>query len=150
MKASNVRQMNSSAGTSHSQAGTQRMARVVQADDGHAVSVRFEDDGSVMPVAAHAGHLPALAAEDPVMVFPVEEGAIVAFALRRAGERPQQGFAVNRDGSLSVENDRAVTIRTAAAIVRLDADGRVQVDGREILSAADGRNRIQGTTIELN
>lgn len=148
MSSSNVRQIDA-ATPRRAQQGASQTARVLEAHDGHAVTVRF-DDGTVLPVVAHASHLPALAEDDPVMVFPQADGVIVAFALRRAGERPQQGFAVNPDGSLSVENDRAVTIRTARAVIRVEADGRVAVEGRDVRTAADGVNRIQGATIEIN
>jgi len=126
------------------------LATVTAAAQGEATQVHIQGMERALPVAAHASHVPALHPGDAVMVLPTDAGVIVALRLRAPGERPQQGFSVNTDGSLSVEGAGTIRISTAGAAIELRQDGRLCVDGKEIYAIADGLHRVQGARIELN
>lgn len=58
---------------------------------------------------------------------------------------------VEADGEkLVLEARREVTLRCGKASIHLTADGRVTIRGTQVLSRADGPNRVQGASVQLN
>ena len=51
---------------------------------------------------------------------------------------------------LVLEADKEIVLRCGKSSITLKADGRVQVKGTQVLSRADGQNRVQGATVQLN
>jgi hypothetical protein len=51
---------------------------------------------------------------------------------------------------LVLEADREIVLRCGKSSITLKADGRVNVKGTQLLSRADGQNRVQGATVQLN
>lgn len=125
-------------------------ATVTATCNGEATQVLVDGMDSGLAVVGHASHVPELRVGDAVMVLSARQGAVIGFRLRAPGERPQQGFQVNADGSLSVQADAGICIRTPRAAIELRRDGRLCVDGEEIYAIADGLHRLQGARIELN
>jgi hypothetical protein len=54
------------------------------------------------------------------------------------------------DGRVELVGQREVVLRCGPASIRLTPDGRVTIRGTRILSRADGPNRVQGASVELN
>ena len=54
------------------------------------------------------------------------------------------------DGRVEIVGEREVVLRCGPASIRLTPDGRVTIRGTRILSRADGPNRVQGASVELN
>jgi hypothetical protein len=58
---------------------------------------------------------------------------------------------ITADGEkLVFEANREVTLKCGKASITLTADGRVTIRGTQVLSRADGPNRIQGGSVQLN
>lgn len=49
-----------------------------------------------------------------------------------------------------VEADEALVLRCGKSSVTLGADGRVTIKGKQLLSRAEGQNRVQGASVALN
>ena len=119
-------------------------------DQGEAKEVYVIDQDVTLNVSAHATNVPFLQNGDEVVVLVDKSDAIITHRLRGSGERPQQGFDVNTDGSLTVKNANGIVIQTDKSKIELRDDGYLYIDGKEIYTISDGVYRIQGTTIELN
>lgn len=52
--------------------------------------------------------------------------------------------------ALVIEAETELTLRCGKSSVTLTADGRVTVAGRNLLSRAEGQNRVQGAVVSLN
>ena len=130
----------------------QDFGEVLEAENGEALTVLVGNGNSVRKavVTAHASEVPSLQTGDRVVVLNTDENAIITHRLRNPGERPQAGFNVNPDGSLSVRTTGGIVLATDHATIEVRADGSIFVDGKEIYAIADGLQRLQGSTIELN
>ncbi len=127
------------------------LATVVEAHAGLAAVVApAERPGRTWRVVDHADGVPVLSEGDRVLVLPVAQGAIVTHRLRDRNARPAATVEVAEDGTLEIATDGAIRLRTRNATIELCADGRILIDGQEILSSARRVHRIQGRTIELN
>jgi hypothetical protein len=49
-----------------------------------------------------------------------------------------------------IESDRPLILRCGPASVSLFPDGRVEIRGSQVLSRAEGSNRVQGGSVNLN
>jgi hypothetical protein len=49
-----------------------------------------------------------------------------------------------------LEAERELVLRCGKSSLTLTSDGRVTVRGKQILSRADGQNRVQGASVSLN
>ncbi|MCX7888215.1 MAG: hypothetical protein N2422_00610 [Rhodobacteraceae bacterium] len=52
--------------------------------------------------------------------------------------------------SIVLSGRRQVTLRCGKASVTLTADGRITIRGTEVRSLAEGANRVQGASVQLN
>lgn len=60
-------------------------------------------------------------------------------------------FVVDADGdSVVIEGNREVVLRCGKASITLKPDGSIIIRGGQILSRADGANRVQGASVQLN
>ena len=58
---------------------------------------------------------------------------------------------VEADGERRViEAGRELTLRCGKASITMTADGRVTIRGTQVLSRAEGPNRVQGASVQLN
>ena len=127
-----------------------QMATVLSARYGEAMEIELTGVIEIYPVIAHSAEVSFLQEKDHVLVLLTPAGAVVTHRLRQAGEQPQRGFNIRKDGSLELENARGIEIKANDACISIDKTGRIFVDGKEIYSFAIGVNRLQGATIELN
>ncbi|MBL9072901.1 hypothetical protein [Tabrizicola sp.] len=51
---------------------------------------------------------------------------------------------------LVIEAGREMTLRCGKASITMTADGRVTIRGTQVLSRAEGPNRVQGASVQLN
>lgn len=51
---------------------------------------------------------------------------------------------------LVLEAEKEIVLRCGKSSITLTADGRVNVKGKQLLSRADGQNRVQGASVQLN
>ena len=63
---------------------------------------------------------------------------------------PALPFAEVDGDRLVLEANREIVLRCGKSSITLKADGRVSVKGTQLLSRADGQNRVQGATVQLN
>jgi len=54
------------------------------------------------------------------------------------------------DGTCVIEAERELVLRCGKSSLTLTGDGRVTVRGKQILSRAEGQNRVQGASVQLN
>lgn len=111
------------------------------------------------PAANGAHHLVEgpdgpLSARSLVPIRPQDRGREVAYALAAGGEALivgllQEGMAAEPD-ELRIDSPRKVRLTCGAASITLYPDGRVVIRGSQILSRAEGTNRILGGSVHLN
>jgi hypothetical protein len=111
----------------------------------------------VTHLAAVATHVPSLLPGQRVMAAQSTEGDwLVVAAWPAAGsESPFQFDAQTRllrihASRLQLSAVGAIELHCGDARVRLTLDGKVQIEGAEVLSSAVGSNRIEGASIDLN
>lgn len=98
----------------------------------------------------HASSVPNLIIDDKVIVQKIANDYIITHKLRNPGDKPTIGFDVNEDGSLSLLSEVRITFKTLNAKIDISANGKIEIDGKEIYSISKGMNRLQGTSVELN
>lgn len=54
------------------------------------------------------------------------------------------------DGVTVIDADRALVLRCGKSSLILERGGRIALRGKQVLSRADGQNRVQGATVSLN
>ena len=53
-------------------------------------------------------------------------------------------------GKTIIEADRELVLRCGKSSVSLEKSGKVTIRGKQLLSRADGQNRVQGANVSLN
>jgi hypothetical protein len=123
------------------------VAIVLEAENGQAAVVDLS--GAPCPVAGHLSQVEALKAGDKVLTIRTATGIIVAGRLRATDEAPASRLE-EKDGRLLVEAPKSVRLQAGQNWIAVHADGRIELDGKQITGKAEGRLRLQGSTIELN
>ncbi|VAW94444.1 hypothetical protein MNBD_GAMMA21-2123 [hydrothermal vent metagenome] len=126
------------------------IAEVIEVEHFEATNIYLPNLNKEVNVYAHSSSVPELSVGDMVLVEYIDTLYIITHRLRSKGEAPQQGFALNDDGSLQVKNADGILIQSNASKIEIQKDGRIMVDGKEIYSIADGKHRLQGAIVELN
>jgi len=131
-----------------------QLMTVYEAINGEAVSV-IDDDGMILENTknskfSHASSVPYLSKGDKVIIQEISEHLIITDKIRNEDENPTAGFEINKDGSLSINSDVSIVLKTINAKITISENGKIMTDGKEIFSLSKGLNRIQGTSIELN
>ncbi|MEN8141287.1 MAG: hypothetical protein ABFR97_08710 [Thermodesulfobacteriota bacterium] len=130
------------------QIGQSFIATVSEAEDGQAKAITIDEQGS-MAVIAHAGQAEFLKADDQVLANMTSTGPVILNRLRRDNELPPPQLK-RADGKLTIEAAENICLQCGQSTIELFADGQLKLNGREIVSAAKGRNRLLGATVELN
>jgi hypothetical protein len=123
------------------------VATVTSTLDGQATVVDL--GGTLCPVTDHLSQVETLKAGDRVLTIRTATGMIVAGRLRAWDEAPAPRLE-EQDGRLLVEAAQSVRLQAGQNWIEVHADGRIELDGRQITGLAEGRLRLQGSTIELN
>jgi hypothetical protein len=123
------------------------IATVLEVEDGQATMVDL--GGTPCPVAGHLSQVEALKEGDRILTLRTATGIVVAGRLRATGEAPSPRLE-EQDGRLLVEAAQSVRLQAGQNWIEVHADGRIELDGRQITGLAEGRLRLQGSTIELN
>ncbi len=124
-----------------------QLALVTKAQAGLAINVSIT--GVEHRVAGHLSQVEHLQVGDQVLVTPTELGMIIIGRLRQNNEYPlprQQ----QQDGNLSLEADQSLCLRAGQSRIEIHADGRIVINGKNILQIANGPLKLQGATIALN
>jgi hypothetical protein len=109
--------------------------------------------------AALATHIPYVQAGQRVAVLDGGQQApclvIAAWPLEGSDDLPLRYDASNRTlhikaARLEMSALAAIELSCGDARIRLSVDGKAQIEGKEIVSAAIGANKIEGATIDLN
>lgn len=109
-------------------------------------------------VPAHiATHIPQLAAGQKVLAHLDEQGdwlVVAAWPSRDVKPflrfDPGTGTLLIEAARLQLKGVAGVELRCQDGVVQLGMDGKVQIQGTEILSSAQGSHRIEGGSIDLN
>lgn len=121
-----------------------------------ATLVGFDADGQ--PLVSRAGG----PAEPAVSLVPLgpdltgREVAVLPFAGAHArllliGQLQPPAMTAEVDGASQVIRARdTLTLRCGKASITLTADGRITIRGTDILTRAEGANRVQGASVQLN
>lgn len=123
------------------------VAIVLEAENGQATVIDL--DGTPCPVAGHLSQVEALKEGDRVLTVRTAAGIIVTGRLR-AGDEAAAPRLEGKDGRLLVEAPQSVRLQAGETWIEVHADGRIVLDGQQITGLAEGRIRLQGSTIELN
>ncbi|ABA90060.1 hypothetical protein Pcar_2825 [Syntrophotalea carbinolica DSM 2380] len=123
------------------------IATVLDVEDGLAMVVEL--GGTPCPVADHLSHVEALKEGDRILTIRIPTGIVVAGRLRAGGEAAAPRLE-EKDGRLLVEAPKSVRLQAGDNCIEVHADGRIELDGQQITGLAEGRLRLQGSTIELN
>ena len=124
-----------------------QLALVTKAQAGLAINVSIT--GVEHRVSGHLSQVEHLQVGDQVLVTPTELGMIIIGRLRQNNEYPlprQQ----QQDGNLSLEADQSLSLRAGQSRIEIHADGRIVINGKNILQIANGPLKLQGATIALN
>ncbi|MEJ2452862.1 MAG: hypothetical protein P8103_01715 [Candidatus Thiodiazotropha sp.] len=132
--------------TSHQQS---TIATVLEVSQGKAARVVIMGETTPVEVMAHATSVPWLEKDDQVLIVLTPQGLIVTHRLRRPQETPSVGFDI-RDGVAHLDKVRAIQLKAGKSTLELNADGRIRLDGSEILSWAEHRITQCAATIEIN
>lgn len=105
-----------------------------------------------------ATHIPSLAPGQRVIVHPCgEAGHLITAAFPLPGQQAKPLAYDPATGTLRIQAPRldlaavaAIELRCGEARLRLSVDGRVEIEGVDIVSAALSSNRIEGASIDLN
>lgn len=130
--------------------GNTRVAIVSDAALGEALQVVIKGLEHNVSVISHAVAVPSLNVADEVVVLFEGDSAIILQKLRSKGQRPQQGFIENEDGSLSLNAKQSLVIKTQKAVFEINADGQIKIEGEEIFSVSKGVQYILGSQLNLN
>jgi hypothetical protein len=125
------------------------LARVTEATDGEARQVIIDGATTPLEILAHATSVPWLEQDDQVLISLTPQGAILTHRLRRPHETPTVGFDI-RDGVAHLDKVRAIQLKAGKSVLELHADGRIRLDGKEIVSWAEHRIASCAATIEIN
>jgi hypothetical protein len=125
------------------------VATVQEVFQGEAIQVVIPGEMTPLQVMAHATSVPWLEQDDQVLIALVPQGAIVTHRLRRPNETPTVGFDM-RDGVAHLDQVRAIQLKAGKSTLELNADGRIRLDGNEIVSWAEHRISCCAATIEIN
>lgn len=84
------------------------------------------------------------AADRPIVIGVVQDAPVIR-------EMPARGREVRIEGkALHLEGDEEVTLRCGKASITLQADGRIEIRGVEIVSRARGTHKVKGATVLIN
>jgi hypothetical protein len=123
------------------------IATVLEAEDGQATVVHLS--GTPCLVAGHLSQVEALKVGDRVLTIRTATGIFVVGRLRATDEAPTPRLE-EQDGRLLMEAPKSVRLQAGQNWIEVHADGRIELDGKQISGLAEGRLRLQGSTIELN
>jgi hypothetical protein len=99
---------------------------------------------------AHVGRNVVIALEGGDILRPIVMGVLRESEIWPLPTRPPQVEADADGESLVVTARKRLVLRCGNASITLDADGRVTLRGRQIVSHADGANRVIGGSVQLN
>ena len=54
------------------------------------------------------------------------------------------------EANQTIEADTELVLRCGKSSLSLKQDGRITLRGKQVLSRADGQNRVQGASVQLN
>ncbi len=108
-----------------------------------------DQNGTPFPVAGHLSQVESLKEGDRILTICTATGIIVAGRLR-AGNEAAAPRLEEQDGRLLVEASKSVRLQAGENWIEVHADGRIELDGRQITGLAEGCVRLQGSTIEFN
>lgn len=126
------------------------LAEVIEVEHGEATNIFIPELTREVNVDAHSSSVEYLNVGDTVLVQYIKSKYIITHKLRMNGESPTYAFSINKDGSLEINSEKGIVIRSSESRIEIRKDGRVYIDGKEIYAIADGKHRLQGATIELN
>jgi len=119
----------------------------------------IEVDGTTYP-AAVATHIPYIVPGQQVAALDVggHAGWLITAAWPVTDRHIEAPFAFDpATGTLRIQATRLdlaavanIELSCGAARLCLSVDGKAQIEGKEVLSAAIGSNRIEGASIDLN
>ncbi len=130
--------------TTHDTTG---IGTVTTVKNGHAAEIDFE--GTCCPVAGHLSQVEALKVGDLVLILQVSMGLVIAGRLRSPKEPPAPRLE-SQDGRLIIEAAESVRLQAGQNMIEVHADGRIQIDGKQITGQATGRIGLHSPIIELN
>ena len=126
---------------------TTGIATVTTVKGGHAVEI--DSEGVCCPVAGHLSQVEALKVGDQVIILKVPMGLVIAGRLRSPTEIPAPRLEAQK-GRLILEAAQSVCLQAGQSSIEVHADGRIQIDGRQITGQATGHIGLHSPTIELN
>lgn len=84
---------------------------------------------------------------DPVPVLQVDLSAWMATAALEPATQPGEGV---QPQELVLSASRKIVLQCGLSSITLHANGKIELRGQSIVSAAEGINRLSGGQIELN
>lgn len=124
-------------------------AEILDVTNGRALRISDSDTGNTLVVSGHTSEVPALEVGDMVLATVTRSGVVVTGRLARPGEAPRAG-AIVENGWVHLSGEKGVRLQCGESLIEMTHDGQIRLDGRDIMSIADGIVRVQGSTVELN
>ncbi len=125
----------------------QALALVTEAVDGQGYRVSVA--GENLPVAGHLNQVDYLNCGDYVLVTTTPSGAIILGRLRSQDEQPPAPEPGIPD-QIVLEAHQSICLQTANGRIEILGDGKILINGRQLIQIAEGPVKLQGSTIELN
>ncbi len=124
-----------------------QLACVCSVVNGRARSVLLE--GCEIPVVAQLDQVSRVNFGDQVLVCETPSGLVVSGRIAAPDEAPAPRFELI-EGVCTISCESDLCLKTAHGSVRINADGQIFIDGKQIINQASGPVRLQGSVIELN
>ena len=127
-----------------------RIALVTASVSGEATEICMQADNKNYPVVAHASGVEALQDGDHVLTVMTPDGAVITHKIRIRVKPHEHDGVGDTERVHEITAAGGIRLSSGAATLELTADGCVLLNGKQIFAIADGLQRLQGSTIELN
>ncbi|EYD77443.1 hypothetical protein Rumeso_00992 [Rubellimicrobium mesophilum DSM 19309] len=104
-------------------------------------------DGATAEASTLVALTPADIGRDAAIASIDGDGVLVVGLLQAAQPVSEIEADVRR---ITIEARREVVLRCGKASITMTADGRITIRGTQVLSRAEGANRVQGASVQLN
>lgn len=96
------------------------------------------------------GAVLALAPDDEVLVWLPGDGRLRGVILGRVGGRPAPAQPDETPDELVIEARHQLTFKCGEGSITLREDGKILIKGQDLVSHAQGTNRIKGGSVAIN
>lgn len=126
------------------------VAVVTQEAQGRPVQVQSCLTGELRPIAEVAESLARVQVGDRVLVLGDSKAMAIVLAKLLPKESPPVIYPQDHQGEMVLDIDRAMTIKTPKAKIKITSAGEILIEGAQLIQQAKGVVKITGEKVLLN